>query len=284
MTIPSGGAAVASGAEPVKPVTKKDHVAGVLREEIVGGRLQPGDMLDSEAKLVTRFGVSRTTVRDAIDSLRSEGLIVVHHGKGATVRSRSQRPARIHPRTLVDEGDPEAVRPSYFDADTDDHRWVCVTEPAHRLANASREEALAIGVREYAQLFVYEKLLVTAGDHRMVHRLYLPYDTLKESQLLRDKTFRNTAELYGILAAAGYELDWREFVFATMPQPSDVVMLKMPAGIPMLISRRIASSEGARPFAMEEIRMSAENNQLLFQVHSQSPSSFERVFGEFVNR
>jgi GntR family transcriptional regulator len=271
------------GADLDKPVKKKDYVAAVLRDEI-GSRLQPGDMLESEAKLGSRFGVSRTTVRDAIDVLKSEGLISVHHGKGATVRLQSHLAVRIHPRTLVDEGDPAAGGPSYFDPDVDDHQWQSPTEPSHRMENASVEEALAIGVREHAQLFVYEKLLVAAGGRRMIHRLYLPYDTLRERQLLQDRTFRNAAELYSNLQAAGYDLDWREFVFARMPPPQDAVMLKIPDGIPLLITRRITSSDGGRPFAMEEIRISAENTQLLFQVRVQSPSSFHKTFGEFLTR
>ena len=57
----------------------------ILREEIVSGRLEPDQRLATEFELMRRFGVSRTTVRQTISRLRTEGLISVHRGKGTFV-------------------------------------------------------------------------------------------------------------------------------------------------------------------------------------------------------
>lgn len=56
-----------------------------LRERILDGRLQPHDKLPSESELTQRHGVSRITVRQALNDLQKEGLIVKLHGKGAYV-------------------------------------------------------------------------------------------------------------------------------------------------------------------------------------------------------
>jgi len=55
-----------------------------LEQEIVTGALAPGDRLD-EASLASRFGVSRTPVREALNQLASTGLVEVKPRRGATV-------------------------------------------------------------------------------------------------------------------------------------------------------------------------------------------------------
>jgi DNA-binding FadR family transcriptional regulator len=51
-----------------------------LRRQIVRGELAEGDALPSEAELMTQFGVSRPTLREAFRVLESEGLISVRRG------------------------------------------------------------------------------------------------------------------------------------------------------------------------------------------------------------
>ena len=53
--------------------------------DIRTGRLQPGDRL-VETELATRFGISRTPVREAIRQLESDGLVVHTARIGATIR------------------------------------------------------------------------------------------------------------------------------------------------------------------------------------------------------
>jgi len=55
-----------------------------LREEILSGRLRPGQAL-SENEIAQRLGVSRTPVREAIIRLESEGLLSVRPQVGTTV-------------------------------------------------------------------------------------------------------------------------------------------------------------------------------------------------------
>ena len=58
---------------------------GALIQEIRNGRLSPGDRL-RETELASRFGVSRTPVREAIRQLEADGLVTHLPRVGATVR------------------------------------------------------------------------------------------------------------------------------------------------------------------------------------------------------
>jgi GntR family transcriptional regulator len=61
------------------------RVETVLASEITDGNLKVGDQLPTEDSLITRFGVSRITVRRAIQNLVSRGLVEIRRGKGTFV-------------------------------------------------------------------------------------------------------------------------------------------------------------------------------------------------------
>jgi DNA-binding FadR family transcriptional regulator len=58
-----------------------DVLATRLRELIVKGQITPGSFLPTERDLVTESGLSRTSVRDALRVLESEGLITTKVGR-----------------------------------------------------------------------------------------------------------------------------------------------------------------------------------------------------------
>jgi GntR family transcriptional regulator len=62
------------------PLPLYAQIKGVLQHEIEAS-MAPGDMLPIEPELEKRFGVNRITVRNALDALETEGLIVCLPGK-----------------------------------------------------------------------------------------------------------------------------------------------------------------------------------------------------------
>jgi DNA-binding GntR family transcriptional regulator len=66
-----------------------DEIAFRLRAEILDGKLPPGARLQHE-ELATRFGVSRTPIREALRQLQALNLVVVAANRGATVRVPSR--------------------------------------------------------------------------------------------------------------------------------------------------------------------------------------------------
>ncbi|MDR3573706.1 MAG: GntR family transcriptional regulator [Anaerolineaceae bacterium] len=65
------------------------QLAEYLRERIRSGELHTGDQIPSERELMERFTLSRNTVRQALDILANEGLIVRNHGRGTYVSNLS---------------------------------------------------------------------------------------------------------------------------------------------------------------------------------------------------
>ena len=61
------------------------RVETVLTGEITDGDLKVGDQLPTVDSLIARFGVSRITVRRAVQNLVSRGLVEICRGKGTFV-------------------------------------------------------------------------------------------------------------------------------------------------------------------------------------------------------
>jgi DNA-binding FadR family transcriptional regulator len=64
--------------------SKKAHelVADLLRQRIVRGELVEGERLPPEEELTEQFGIARTTLREALRVLESQGLISIKRGRG----------------------------------------------------------------------------------------------------------------------------------------------------------------------------------------------------------
>ncbi|WP_226945957.1 FadR/GntR family transcriptional regulator [Roseomonas sp. FDAARGOS_362] len=68
------------------------QVCDDLSARIEAGELRPGDKLPTEKELITRYGVSRTVVREAISSLRAAGRLSVEQGRGMFMLAPPQAP------------------------------------------------------------------------------------------------------------------------------------------------------------------------------------------------
>jgi len=62
-----------------------EHITEQLKKLIVSGALKPGDKLPSAKALADRFGVGRSTIREALSALKAMGLIDVRQGGASTV-------------------------------------------------------------------------------------------------------------------------------------------------------------------------------------------------------
>jgi DNA-binding FadR family transcriptional regulator len=74
-----------SSPKSIKKQTMAEQVAAAIREEIIAGEWQAGDLLPTEPEIGEIYGVSRAVVRDATRMLAAQGLVVAQHGRGVFV-------------------------------------------------------------------------------------------------------------------------------------------------------------------------------------------------------
>ena len=70
------------------PVPLYHQLAEQLTSAVTDGSLQPGDPFENEIALADRLGLSRPTVRRAIQELVAQGLLLRRRGLGTTVANR----------------------------------------------------------------------------------------------------------------------------------------------------------------------------------------------------
>jgi DNA-binding FadR family transcriptional regulator len=67
-----------------------------LKAFIDAGNYQPGEKLPAERELIGALGMTRTTLRSALDSLEREGLIWRHVGKGTFLAEPQDAPGAVN--------------------------------------------------------------------------------------------------------------------------------------------------------------------------------------------
>jgi len=72
---------------PIKPKKVSSQVAEQLRSSILNGDFLPGDKLPPERELAQMFGVSRPSIREALNVLEASGLVASYQGGGTVVMS-----------------------------------------------------------------------------------------------------------------------------------------------------------------------------------------------------
>lgn len=86
-----------------EPVPLYYQLNEVLRTQIQSGELAAGQSIPSERELCEQFGVSRATVRKALDALVQEGLLVREHGRGTFVAQPKVEQQFLGVRSFVKE-------------------------------------------------------------------------------------------------------------------------------------------------------------------------------------
>lgn len=93
----------AIGPTRIKPVSRKEAVRIEIRRAIISGSLTPGDKL-TETQLANNLGVSRPTIREALNALAEEGFVTKEPYRGLRVAVLSSTDVHdmAHTRNALD--------------------------------------------------------------------------------------------------------------------------------------------------------------------------------------
>lgn len=82
-----------TSSSPERKMASSDEVARNIMRGLYEGRFAEGQRL-IESDLITRFGVSRSTVRESLKKLEADGVVICHQFRGAEIRSFTRDDAR----------------------------------------------------------------------------------------------------------------------------------------------------------------------------------------------
>ncbi|WP_234545271.1 GntR family transcriptional regulator [Streptomyces shenzhenensis] len=242
-----------------RPGALYQQVAAAIREAILSGEFAPDSLLPSEAQLMTRYGVSRPTVRNAIAALRAEGLIDVRHGKGSFVRSDGQ-PSLTIERRISRTPDGKFVMPN---GDV----WQEAEEPHTYRTHTTKATGRLLQLGEEEALFGCDRLLLDPGTGtRAMHRTLIPFAVADVVPALAEDPYKRSGALYRQLTEDGHKLTWSETVRARMPLPDERTTLQLPDATPILHLARVTHDSDDRPLILEELRIGADRAELAYRI------------------
>ncbi|KOG52869.1 GntR family transcriptional regulator [Streptomyces griseoflavus] len=210
------------------PVPLYFQLSQQLETAIETGKLAPGSLLGNEIELAGRLGLSRPTVRQAIQSLVDKGLLVRRRGIGTqVVHSQVKRPLELS--SLYDDLEAAGQKPA-------------TRVLLNTTTEATAEVAAALGIAEGAEVALVERLRFTHGEPVAHLRNHLPVGLIDLSTERLEET-----GLYRLMRAAGITLhSARQAVGARAATVEEGERLGEPEGAPLLTMQRTTFDDTGR--------------------------------------
>ncbi|MFF9764375.1 GntR family transcriptional regulator [Streptomyces caelestis] len=211
------------------PVPLYHQLAQQLEAAIEQGALAPGNLLGNEVDLSVRLGLSRPTVRQAIQSLVDKGLLVRRRGVGTqVVHSKVRRPLELS--SLYDDLEAAGQEPT-----TQVVRNETVPAPPG--------VAAALHLAEGGEVVLLERLRRTHGRPVALLCNYLPPGLLG-----LDGARLESTGLYRMMRSAGITLhSARQTVGARAATAAEAGQLDEKEGAALLTMQRTAYDDTGRP-------------------------------------
>lgn len=234
-------------------------LARELAARISEGRLRGGERLAGEYELARSFGVSRVTVRSALEILSQKGLVVKKAGSGTFIAGPLSRQDAI---TL------ENLQEQFSDRELSSNTQLL----EYRYLTVSRRDARTL---QRADAMFMSRLFFADGTPFALTLSHLHPDARKISH---DRAERTPSHV--ILAQAGHPIaraDMRLKAIRTTKRTAK--LLQIPASQPLLVLDRTSYTADGEPVEHTECFLRPEAFEFAFSVrgHVSLASSFARL-------
>ena len=228
---------------------------GVVRDELAAriAGMVPGEQLPTEAELCDEFGVSRITIRRAVDVLVADGLVRRWQGKGTFVAERGAAPP-------VRETFHNEVA-GFYREQTQQGRKVTARVLGNRVV-VNPEAAAHLGVPSSEELVELERLRFVDG---VLHQHAVTYLSARDYPAVLTQDFRNGSLFDFLEARYGVQLTRNDLV----------VRLAFPTGE---TGRQLGAEEGSPVIAMDSTVFSEGDRAVAFGVATHTPWNSEVAF------
>ena len=212
------------------PIPLYFQIAENLKEAIQAGTIAPGERLDNELELAEQLGVSRPTVRQAIQRLVQQGLVVRRRGLGTVV---------VAPRILR----PVALTSLYDDLAAAERTPTTAVLSLEEIA-ADDEIAQVLSLAVGTPVVSIERLRLADDTPLALMHNYLP------ARLLQGRTEADLEQtgLYELLRSQGVQLHAADQVLAARRVTAhEARLLQAPRSATVLTMTRTAFDPAGLP-------------------------------------
>ncbi|WP_420840677.1 GntR family transcriptional regulator [Candidatus Frankia nodulisporulans] len=210
----------------------KVRISDDIRAQIETGALRAGQQLPTLDELCRQYLCSLAAVREALDLLRQQGLVVTRQGVGSFVRERPS--ARRHGIERYSRSRWTAGRAVLIaEAEAQGHT---ASQILRELAEvpAPADVAHRLGVPDRTPVWVRRRTTMINDRPNQLADSYYPLDLIREVPILREE---NTGPGGGFarIEDSGHRLTQiSEELRARMPNGPEIVSLRLPDGTPVV--------------------------------------------------
>lgn len=213
------------------PVPLHFQLRSYLLQQIESGALKPGDAIPAERELVSRFGISRITVRQAIGDMMAEGFLYRQHGKGTFVRSHRIEQELSTLTGFVEEMAARGLTPG-------------AKLISAEMVESDRKIAAALQIQPGDQALKILRVRLANGELMALEVTYYPADV--GERLLKEDL---EGGLWALLEDKfGIEIDWAdETIGCVVPDETIARHLGCKKGTAVLVVERTTYTPDGRP-------------------------------------
>lgn len=254
---------MARGIDPTSDRAVYKQIADHLRSDIEAGRLAAGERLPSESALVNEFEVAQGTIRQALQLLRSEGLVIAEQGKGVFVRNKPRIRRLGHDRFARRHRD--AGKAAYL-VEAEEHQ----AKPQVDIFFVGPEEADAetaklLGLRRGAKVLVRKRRYLSDDVPTELATSYIPWKLAAGTAMTEINT--GPGGVYARIEDQGRQLShFTEDVTARMPTPEEAKALRLGSGTPVLVLVRVAYDVDGNAVEVCDTVMSSDHYLLSYRL------------------
>jgi len=250
----------------VSPQRPWVDIADDLRARIRRGDPAPGERLPSSGELMTRYGVARQTLQNAVDQLRAEGLITSARGRGWFVtrtgpitrlaRTRLGREARRQDRGAF-LGD--AVQAGFVpQVSVEVRRERAPSDIAEHLGLPAKADG------DGPDVVVRRRVMRADGVAVQLATSFLPLDLAEGTPIEREDS--GPGGIYARLEELDHApVHFTEIVSARAPRPQEAQALDLPYGFPVVQVVRLAHTAD-RVVEVNVIVMASHRFELVYEI------------------
>lgn len=244
-------------------------IADELRQQIEAGTLAPGSQLPTEFELRDRFSASRNTVRDAVKSLVSLGLVVTRPGQGTFVTERID-PFVTTLSAGAETGFGGGENAVYLSEVSRAHREPFIAEPRVEIQFAVGEIASHLRVDEGTQVVSRHQQRFINNTPWSLQTTFYPMQFVLDgaTRLLEAVNIPQGAVQYLQETLGLKQLGYRDWITVRAPDTTEAMFFRIAGDgrVPVFEIFRTAFDQSGEPMRVTVSVFPADRNQFIVNV------------------
>jgi GntR family transcriptional regulator len=237
--------------DPFTAVPKYFQLASILRQNIEEGEWAPRSPIPSERQLEVLYNISRTTIREAINSLVQQGYLYREHGRGTFVSPQKLQKGWMELTSFSEDLVKRGLVPGQI------IRSLQLMQPPQRVLQRLELPAGSLVHR-------IERVRLADGTPIGLQTSYL---SLAPGQEITMQEMEKAGSLYRILSEKFHIIPTEadETLEVTLATPEEAGLLQVATGAPLLLNERVLFSQERTP--VEYVKILYRGDRYQYFVH-----------------